>query len=106
MRRIKRIRVLSFAKFQAFLGAIIGLICGILYSFGGLIVDVLVTMGWMNSSETQGLSNGTVIAFGALNGMPIIFLIAGYLLGIIEAILYNFSTKWFNGLTLDFEFKD
>ena len=60
----------------------------------------------MTSSETQGLSNGTVLAFGALIGIPIIFLISGYLLAIIEAILYNFSTKWFNGLKLDFEFKD
>jgi hypothetical protein len=106
MRRIKRIGVFSFAKFQAFLGAMIGLICGILYSFGGLIIDVLVTMGWMTSSETPGLSIGTVLAFGAMIGMPIIFLIAGYFLGIIEAILYNFSTKWFNGLKLDTEFID
>lgn len=106
MATIKRIGVFSFAKFQAFLGALIGLICGILYFFGGLIIDVLVTMGWITSSETPGLSMGTVLAFGALIGMPIIFLIAGYLLGIIEAILYNFSTKWFNGLKLDFEFKD
>lgn len=106
MENIKRIGVFSFAKFQAFLGAIIGLICGILYSFGGLIIDVLVTMGWMTSSETPGLSNGTILAFGALIGMPIIFSIAGFLLGVTEAILYNFSTKWFNGLKLDFEYKD
>lgn len=96
----------SFAKFQAFLGALIGLICGILYSFGGLIIDALVTMGWMTSTETPGLSYGSVLAFGALIGMPIIFSIAGYLLGIAEAILYNFSTKWFNGLKLDFEYKE
>jgi len=106
MGKIKRIGVFSFAKFQAFLGAIIGLICGILYSFGGLIIDALVTMGWMTTSETPGLSFGTLLAFGALIGMPIIFSIAGYLLGIAEAIIYNTSTKRFDGLKLDFEYNE
>lgn len=106
MDKIKKIRVFSFAKFQAILGALVGLICGILYSFGGLIIDVFVTFGWMASTETSGLSYGTILAFGALIGMPVIFSIAGYLLGVVEAVLYNFSAKWFGGLRLDFEYKE
>jgi len=104
MEKIKKIGVFSFAKFQAFLGAIIGLICGILYSFGGLIIDVLVSNGLLSSAamETPGLSYGTVLAFGALIVMPVIFTIAGFLLGIIEAILYNLVAKWFGGIKIDF----
>lgn len=106
MKKIKKIGILSFAKFQAVLGVLIGLVCGILYSFGGLIIDAIVTIGWMTSTETPGLSYGTVLAFGALIGMPIIFAGAGFLLGIVEAILYNIFAKWFGGLKIDFKQKD
>ncbi len=51
--------------------ACLGLVCGVLYSFGGLVVDLL----------TIGLNWGTVLAFGALVGMPIIFGTFGFFLG-------------------------
>jgi len=54
MVRLKKIGVFSLAKFQAFLMAIIGLIAGILYSFGGLIIDALVSIGWINFPSTAG----------------------------------------------------
>lgn len=99
---LQRIRIFAFAKFQAILMALVGLLAGILYSFGGLIIDILVSSGWITSSETPGLSYGTVLAFGALIGMPIIFAISGFLAGIVEAILYNLFAKWFGGLKIDF----
>jgi hypothetical protein len=106
MRKIKKIGVLSFAKLQAFLGIIIGFILGIIYAFGGLIIDTLVTLDWITSTETPGLSYGSVLAFGALIGMPLIFSCIGFFLGIIEASLYNFSTKWFGGLKLDIQYSN
>ena len=104
MEKIKKIGVFSFAKFQALVGALIGLICGILYSFGGLIIDVLVSGGLLSSAamETPGLSYGTVLAFGALVGMPVIFATAGFLLGLVEAILHNLFARWFGGIKIDF----
>ncbi|MFQ5677381.1 MAG: hypothetical protein ACE5G1_15945, partial [bacterium] len=78
--------------------ALIGLILGILYSFGGLIIDALVSMGWITSAETPGLSFGTVLAFGALIGMPIIFATFGFIVGLIEAFLYNLFARWFGGI--------
>jgi len=99
----KKIKVLSFAIFQGFLGTLLGLIAGIFYSFGGLIIDVLVSIGWIISSETPGLSYGTLLAFGALIGMPIIFAIGGFILGIVEALLFNWVARWFGGLDIDFE---
>jgi hypothetical protein len=97
-----KIKILSFAKFQAVLGALIGLLAGILYSFGGLVIDILVSLGWITSTETPGLSYGTVLAFGALIWMPAIFTAIGFFLGIIEAILYNLFAKWIR-MKLDFE---
>ena len=57
--------------------ACLGLVCGVLYSFGGLVVDLL----------TIGLNWGTVLAFGALVGMPIIFGAFGFFLGALIALI-------------------
>jgi hypothetical protein len=103
MTKIKTIGVLSFAKFQALLGALLGFVAGIIYSFGGLAIDALVTLGWITSSDTPGLSYGTILAFGALFGMPLIGLLAGLVLGFISALLYNQYAKWFGGISLDFK---
>ncbi len=105
MAKVKKIGVVSFAKLQAVMMAIAGLIAGILYSFGGLIIDVLVSIGWVSSASasTPGLSLGTVLAFGALLGMPIIFAAFGFVVGLIEAVLFNLFSRWFGGIELDFE---
>jgi hypothetical protein len=54
-------------------GAIVGLVLGALYSFGGLIIDLM----------TIGLNQGTALAFLALLGMPAIFGIAGLCISLI-----------------------
>ena len=55
----------------------LGLVCGVLYSFGGFFVDLL----------TIGLNGGTVLAFGALIGMPVIFGALGFCLGALIALV-------------------
>ncbi len=102
MEKLKKIRVFPFAKFQALLMAMLGLLAGIYYSFGGLLVDGLVSLGWISSSETPGLSYGTVLAFGALIGMPLIAAAVGFVVGLMEAVLYNWTAKWFGGIKIDF----
>ncbi|WP_297794353.1 hypothetical protein [uncultured Eudoraea sp.] len=97
------IGIFSFAKFQAFLFSLIGLLAGILYSFGGLIIDTLVSLNWITSEETDGLSFGTMLAFIALIGMPLIFGIVGFFAGILEAFLYNTVVKWFPIFKMDFD---
>lgn len=103
MARVKKINVLSLVKFQAVLASLIGLVAGILYSFGGLIIDTLVSLGWITYPDTPGLGFGTVLAFGALIGMPIIFAAIGLVVGLIEALLYNLFARWFGGIEIDFE---
>ena len=73
MAKFNKVKLFFLAKFQAVLFALIGLICGILYSFGGLVIDTLVSFDWLTSAETSGLSYGTILAFGAVIGMPLIF---------------------------------
>ena len=103
MEKIRKISVFSFAKFQALMGLLIGFVFGILYSFGGLIIDILVSLEWITSTETPGLSYGTILAFGALIGMPIIGTALGFVFGIIQAILFNYTSNWFGGISLKTE---
>ena len=105
MKKIKRIRIFHFAQFQALLTGLLGLLCGILYSFGGLLIDILVSLGWLSpeAMETPGLSYGTFLAFGALFAMPLIFAVVGFVGGIVEAILFNLFAKWFGRFKLNFE---
>lgn len=58
-------------------GAALGLILGVLYSFGGLINDMMTT----------GLNTGTALAFLALIGMPAIFGAVGSCLGLILGLI-------------------
>ncbi len=57
--------------------AYLGLVCGVLYSVGGLVVDML----------TIGLNWGTAMAFMAIVGMPVIFGAFGFLLGALIALV-------------------
>lgn len=99
----KRLKPLVLGKFQAYLFGLMGLVLGILYSFGGLIIDVLVSTNILSATEmeTPGLSWGTVLAFGALIAMPLILASIGFILGFIEALLFNFFSKYFGGFNLD-----
>ena len=103
MRKIKRIGITFSGKLLAIYGAGIGLIAGIIYSFGGAVIDILVSLGWITSGETTGLGFGTALAFLALIGMPLIFAFFGFLIGLSGALIYNFTSKWFGGLDYEIE---
>ena len=89
-----KINILAFAKFQALMGALIGVLLGILYSIGGFFYDLLID---------DGLNYGTALAFFALLGMPLIFGMGGFFLGIGEGILFNIFSKWLGKVKLNFE---
>ena len=56
-----------------------GLACGVLYSVGGFFYDLF----------TVGLNGGTALAFMALVGMPALFGVAGFLAGLLAALVVN-----------------
>ena len=101
MSKLNKINIWEFVKLQTILCTLVGILAGIIYSFGGLFIDVLVSMNLISTTETPGLSYGTILAFGALIGMPVIFAGIGFSLGIVEAILYNFYTKFFSGFEIN-----
>jgi hypothetical protein len=63
----------------------VGLIAGLLYAIGSSIYDVLTT---------GSVNLGTALAFIAPIGKPIIFAVIGYIVGLLEAYLYNMFTRW------------
>jgi len=103
MKKVSKIGVISYARLQTVIFGIVGLVAGVLYSFGGLLIDILVTLGLASSvsMSTPGLSFGTVLAFGALIGMPAIFAFVGFSSGVIGAVVYNLYAQRFGGLELD-----
>ena len=54
MEVLNRIGVGSAAKLSVAGGVVLGLLAGIIYSFGGAIIDILVSAGWVTSDETPG----------------------------------------------------
>ena len=92
MAKLNKIKILSLAKFQAILLAPVGLITGIIYSFGGTIYDIYYT---------GSVNFGTALAYLGLIIQPIMFAAFGYALGIIEALLYNLWAKKFGGIEVD-----
>ena len=87
----QHLKILAVAQLQSTFFLFIGGVCGMIYAFGGLLIDTLVSLGWASSEywSTPGLSYGSILAMGALIGMPMIFGSIGFLLGIVEALLYN-----------------
>jgi len=96
MAKLKKFGVLFLANMLAVIMAIAGLITGILYSFGGVIYDLLAA---------DSVNLGTALAFFSLIGMPVIFAICGFIAGAIGAPLYNLAAHWFGGIEADFELK-
>lgn len=102
--KVSTLGILSFAKLQTLILGFVGLLAGLLYSFGGLLIDALVTLDILSPEKisTPGLSVGTILAFGALVGMPVIFGGVGFVFGLIEATLFNLISTWFGyGIELD-----
>jgi len=99
----KTISPISSAKFLAVLGVLVGFLCGLFYSVGGFLIDALVSMEFLSSAP--GLSYGTLLAFGALIGMPLLLGAAGFLLGLVAGLLFNGCLKGINGLQVFFDNK-
>lgn len=71
--------VVPTAKRAARWMAWLGLACGVLYSVGGLIIDL----------RTIGLNWGTAMAFMAIVGMPVLFGAVGFLAGALIGLVWR-----------------
>jgi hypothetical protein len=95
MAQLARLGVLFSAKLLAIQLAFIGLIAGVLYSFGGAIHELV----------TGTLNSGTALAFLALLGMPMMFAACGFVAGAVGAVFYNAMARRVGGIRIDLEQK-
>lgn len=65
-------------------------------------MDSLVSIGWVVSDETSGLGYGTLLAFLALLGMPVIGLVVGFVWGFAESGMYVIFARWFPDFCIHF----
>ena len=75
--------VLQWAALGGMAGVALGLVLGVIYAFGGLLIDLF----------TIGINPGTWMAFGALFGMPALFGAGGAVLGAVVGGLIRITRR-------------
>ena len=84
--KIHRIAPLQFGKVLAVIYALFSIV---------FIPFMLITV----FLEPKGSEHGLLFAIG----MPILYIVIGFIGGIIGAFMYNLSAKWVGGIEIDIE---
>lgn len=90
---VRKIGVMSLAKLQAVLMAVVGLIMGIFYALLSLIIG----------TQLGDVGVGAGLGFLGIIVLPVLYAIFGFIGGAIGALLYNLVAKWVGGVDLEFE---
>ncbi|MBU7019238.1 MAG: hypothetical protein HXS44_17140 [Theionarchaea archaeon] len=98
MKEIRRIDVVSLAKVEGALGAVIGLIIGIFAALIGIAMGGFAEMAGM---DVPGF--GLFMGVGAIIFVPIIYGVGGFISGLIVAALYNLVAGWIGGIKIELE---
>lgn len=94
MKKSSKLNYKNFTLFLGYIGLLIGIVLGVIYSFGGLLIDSLKSLNLITTSATPGLSIGTLYGFGALLGIPLIGGVIGLITGVIGGFMYNTFTSF------------
>lgn len=97
MKVIKRIDPMSAAKVMAGLGAITGLIAGILIAILGSSSPMSYMMGTYSAMQPS-LGKLSVLAIII---MPIVYAIAGFISGLVWSVFYNFVAGKIGGIKIE-----
>ena len=81
---MKTVKLWHLARIHMISMAFWGLAAGLVYSFGGALIDLI---------ETGSLNRGTAIAFLAVVGMPALFALFGLALSVLVALPYNLIAR-------------
>ncbi len=95
MQEIKKMGVLSVAKIEAALCAVIGLIVGIIMALVG--TAIMSMMGGMQASGAFGLYFGVA----SIIILPIVYGVLGFIFGAIIAFLYNIIAGAIGGIEME-----
>ena len=90
--KLQKVGIMSVAKFSAIYGLFIGLISGIFYAVGSMIIDKYSEFG-----VTFGM-----VGYSAILWMPLVYAIGGFISGIVGGFLFNIIAKMSGGIELHF----
>lgn len=95
---LKKLGVLSLAKMEGGIMAVIGLIIGIIFTIVGTIMG-----GDIFGRPAISAIFDAGLGFLLIIIVPILYAVAGFILGAIGAFLYNIIAERIGGVEMDFE---
>ena len=95
---VRRIGVLSLAKFMGGIYGVLGLIFGGIFS---LLAMAGAAIGGTQSDEPGAAIIGAIMGVGAVIVLPILYGVIGFVGGLIASLLYNLFAGIFGGIELE-----
>jgi hypothetical protein len=95
---IRKIGILSLAKFMGGMYAAIGLIFGAIFSLAALAGAAI---GSMDKGEPGAAIFGMLMGVGAVIVLPILYGVMGFVGGLIVAFVYNLLASIFGGIEFE-----
>lgn len=95
---IKRVNPISAAKVGGVLGVLLGLVIG---ACASLLMMLWGTRASAASDQPGGALFGMLFGAGAIVILPIFYGVFMFIVGLIQAALYNLAAKWTGGLEVD-----
>jgi hypothetical protein len=101
MKTLKRIDIMSFAKFQTFLMAMIGLLVGVMVAFFGFIFQAFAGRFMEGGESLPAFGAGLGVA--ALIILPVMYAVIGFVTGLIGGALFNLVSRISGGIRVELE---
>jgi hypothetical protein len=99
---IRRFGVISVAKMHGLLMFIFGLIIGILYGLFFIVFGAAMSAAGGSDARVGGVSS-IVAGIGFMIGVPILYGVLGFIMGIIGALIYNALSGIIGGIKFELE---
>ena len=95
---VRRFGILSFAKIQALIMMVFGLIIGVIYGLFFMVIGAA-----MLSQSTGSAIGGVVGGLVIIVMMPIFYGVIGFVFGALGALIYNTAAGFVGGIEMELE---
>ncbi len=102
MKTLKKIDIMSFAKFQTILMAMIGVLVGVMIAFFGFIFQAFAGRFIEEGASDFGMF-GMGLGMAALFILPLVYAVMGFIVGVIGGALFNLVCKISGGIKVELE---
>ena len=95
---IKRVNPMSAARVSGVLGVLLGLLIGACVSLFMVVAGGTIAAA---SDKPGGAIAGLLFGAGAIIILPIFYGVFMFIMGLIQAALYNLAARWTGGIEID-----